>query len=254
MRQTERHAPAPHVGPCGHSCTSGSRPRHPLQRAALSALLASLALLALTSSVLVQGCESKGPPVVVVLGSSTAEGTGPLDPQNAWVERYRAHLAVTHPDAQLFNLAVGGYTTRAILPEGDPATNIDAALALSPSVILINLPGNDVLFSIPVETQMMNYERVVALAQAEGVPVWIATSQPKNYTNQWQLDALFEVRDETLRRFSPRTLDFWTPFAEADGTIDPAYDSGDGNHLNDAAHAILAQTVIDAAILEALGF
>src|SRR5438552_2619057 len=48
--------------------------------------------------------------LIVVLGSSTAAGTGPKDPKNAWVSRYQAHLATQYPNVTLVNLAVGGYT------------------------------------------------------------------------------------------------------------------------------------------------
>src|SRR5690349_20917968 len=36
--------------------------------------------------------DHNAPGVIVVIGSSTAAGTGPKDPKNAWVERYRAYL------------------------------------------------------------------------------------------------------------------------------------------------------------------
>ena len=61
-----------------------------------------------------------------------------------------------------------------------------------------------------------------------------------------------QIRDQITQRFSPRVLDFWNPFAQADGRVKPEYGAGDGIHLNDAAHAILAQKVIDARVPEAV--
>ena len=40
-----------------------------------------------------------------------------------------------------------------------------------------------------------------------------------------------------------RAIDFWTDIAATDGTINTIYDSGDGVHLNDAAHILLASRV-----------
>jgi lysophospholipase L1-like esterase len=95
---------------------------------------------------------------------------------------------------------------------------------------------------------MDNYERVAALATDAGVAVWVMTAQPRNFSAQAQLDALFEARDAIVTRFGDKSIDFWTDIAAGDGTILPELDSGDGIHLNDAAHGILAERVIGKEI------
>ncbi len=200
------------------------------------------------------------PGTIVVLGSSTAAGTGPKDPKNAWVMRYKTYLAGEFPKFVLVNLAVGGQTTFEIQPSDykPPANrpkpvegkNITAALKLKPSAIIINTPTNDQASNFPVSEQLANYDRIAALTTAAHVLLWVATSQPRNFTNAAQLTSLMQVRDAISKKFTPRALDFWTPFAKADGTIKTEYDSGDGTHMNDAAHAILANTVIAAQIPE----
>lgn len=202
------------------------------------------------------------PGAIVVLGSSTSAGTGPKDPKNAWVPRYQAYLAKEFPQFKLVNLAVGGYTTFEIQPTDykpppnrkNPVKdhNITAALALKPDAIIVNMPSNDQANNFPVSEQMANYERVAALASAQHVSLWVSTSQPRNFDNTAQLDSLKQARDQITQRFSPRVLDFWNPFAQADGRVKPEYGAGDGIHLNDAAHAILAQKVIDARVPEAV--
>ncbi|MEZ4983685.1 MAG: SGNH/GDSL hydrolase family protein [Saprospiraceae bacterium] len=51
---------------------------------------------------------------IVVLGSSTAEGTGASSPDSSWVNRYRASLS-RNTRYEVVNLARGGYTTFHIL-------------------------------------------------------------------------------------------------------------------------------------------
>jgi lysophospholipase L1-like esterase len=202
------------------------------------------------------------PGMIVVLGSSTAAGIGPSDPKNAWVSRYRAHLAERFPNFKLTNLAVGGQTTYHVQatgftpPAGRPSPtagkNISAALAHVPDAIIVNLPSNDAAANISLSEQLANYERVAAQAGAAKVLLWVTTSQPRNFESHAQRLLLVQARDAIQRRFAPRALDFWTPFAEPSGEIESEADSGDGTHLNDAAHATLAGIVVAARIPEAV--
>lgn len=198
----------------------------------------------------------------MVLGSSTAAGTGPKTPENAWVERYRAYLTKAFVNFELINLAVGGYTTYHeqpddfVPPQGRPtpdeAHNITMALSKNPDAILINLPGNDTANNVTFQEQTDNFARMTDLAKQAGVLVWVATTQPRNFGEQAQRMLQMQVRDAIKTKYGQQALDFWTPFAEADGKIKAVYDSGDGIHMNDDAHALLAQKVIDAMVPEAV--
>jgi len=199
---------------------------------------------------------------IVVLGSSTSAGIGPKQAKNAWVPRYRARLAERYPNVTVLNLAVGGQTTFHIQPTdytpppNRPAPvsnkNITAALALGPIAIIINLPSNDQAANYPWSEQLANYDRVARLAAAAHVPLWVSTSQPRNFNDPAQLHDLARAREALAQKFAPRTLDFWTPFATANGWVQGRYDAGDGTHLNDEAHAILADIVEAAHIPEQL--
>ncbi|MBD3393872.1 MAG: hypothetical protein GF418_17205 [Chitinivibrionales bacterium] len=206
---------------------------------------------------------------IVVLGSSTAAGIGPVNPDNAWVNRYREYVQAIYPGIDIINLAVGGYTTYHIQPTGrqnpagrpspDPEHNITKALSYGPGAIVINLPSNDAAYGYGVEEQLANYDSVLVqtisavLAKAfeQGVPVWIATTQPRNLGDAGRQN-LMDVRDSTFARFGGKAIDFWTGLAETDGTIKPLYNSGDNVHLNDTAHALLFGRVVDAGVLEAI--
>jgi lysophospholipase L1-like esterase len=198
--------------------------------------------------------------LIVVLGSSTSAGTGPKDPKNAWVARYKAYLAERFPNVTLVNLAVGGQTTFEIQPTGytpppnRPAPvlgkNITFALGLNPSAIIVNLPSNDQANGYPLAEQLANYDRIANTSASAHVELWVSTTQPRNFRGSAQLGNLMQARDAISKKFAPHTLDFWTPFAAPDGSIKATYDSGDGTHLNDAAHAILASIVEAAHIPE----
>jgi lysophospholipase L1-like esterase len=202
-----------------------------------------------------------GPVHIVVLGSSTAAGTGPADSVDAWVSRYRRYLAADPAGHSLTSLAQGGYNTFRLLPSGlggdedplrpDMTRNIDRALAIDADAIVINLPSNDANLGIEVATQLANYDTIVARAAAAGVPVWITTTQPRDFDADRRANAL-AMRDSTLARFGGRAIDFFTGLGRPDGTISAPYGAGDGIHLNDAAHAILFARVADAGIPESV--
>jgi hypothetical protein len=136
-------------------------------------------------------------PKIVVLGSSTAFGMGPLEVSNTWVNRYRRYLSQTYPGLIVDNLAEPGYTTYHIQPSGDeppagrPAPdstkNITAALGLGPVAIIINLPSNDQANDYGAWEQAANYKRVVARAatplrrRPPWAPPW------RSARNNWRL-------------------------------------------------------------------
>ena len=88
-----------------------------------------LLLFIMPCLLLAQPCIGKK---VVILGSSTAVGTGASDYEHSWVGLFSSYMA----GSTLVNLALGGYTTYQILPTGtnngarpavDPGHNITAA-------------------------------------------------------------------------------------------------------------------------------
>ena len=205
--------------------------------------------------------EADGGVRIVVLGSSTAAGTGPSHPDSAWVERYRRHLQAMDPQHEVINLAVGGYTTYHLLPTEtdstggrpapDPEHNITQALVHNPDAIIINLPSNDAANGFTAEAQLSNYDAMLEQAEAEDVPVWIATTQPRNLDEAGRTIQT-AMRDSTYARFGEHAIDFWTDFAADDTSLKPMYDSGDGVHMNDAAHVILFQRVVEADVFAAI--
>ena len=222
--------------------------------------LVPLALLVLA------GCTAAPPgprPVtVVVLGSSTAAGGGPRVRANGWVERYRRALRASDGRVAVYNLAVSGYTTFKILPTGTPtpagmptvdtAHNVSAALRLHPDAVLVNMPSNDRAYGISVAQQLANFEAVRRAAAERGVAVWFTTGQPRNLPDAAKRADQRVLGDSLRARYGGRVVDFWTGLATADDRIDPRWDAGDGVHLGDSAHALLAARALAAGIPAAL--
>lgn len=196
---------------------------------------------------------------IVVLGSSTAAGTGPSVIDSAWVWRYDDHLFQRDTRFKITNLAKGGFTTYNILPDATPipmdvAQTIDAqrnitrALSLNPQAILINLPSNDAAFGYSVEDQLLNYDVILEDVMEKEIPFWICTTQPRNGFNEEQKAIQRDMRDSTFIRFDDFAIDFWSGFEDENDEINPLFDTGDGTHLNDMGHRILVQRVLDKGI------
>ncbi len=196
---------------------------------------------------------------IVVLGSSTAAGTGPSSPDSAWVNRYRKYIYSKNTTIQVINLAVGGYTTYQLMPDGylppagrpapDTSHNISKAISYNPSAIIINLPSNDVANGFSIQEQLANYDTILAKASEANIPVWITTTQPRNFSEE-KRNLQVEMRDSTFSRFGDHAIDFWNGIADSNNGIKPEYNSGDGVHLNNAGHRILYERVVAKQIYE----
>jgi lysophospholipase L1-like esterase len=200
---------------------------------------------------------------IVVIGSSTAEGTGASTPDSSWVGLYRGEVSENDTRFPVINLARGGYTTYHLLPDDstlgesvniavDKQRNISQALDYDPGAVIINLPSNDASRLFPVEDQMRNFRLMAEEAAKEGVAVYVCTTQPRNFTNPDQIGIQLAARDSIFDQFGAYAIDFWHGIAAENGFILPAYDSGDGVHLNDKGHALLYAKVLNHIELDSL--
>ncbi len=196
---------------------------------------------------------------IVVLGSSTAAGTGPSIIDSAWVWRYSAALKAINPDYQVINLSNGGYTTFQIVPTGtvfepgitefiDINRNITKALTYSPYAVIVNMPSNDANKGYTAAQTLANLEFVSGNASESGVKVWIATTQPRDFTDPVKRLVQKDLSVAIEEIFKEYSIDFWTGLADSDYFIVSAYNSGDGVHLNNAGHRILFERVMESQI------
>lgn len=245
----------------------------------------SIPRCALFFFVLMLGCASPGkserpsptgpnevppkPVFVTVLGSSSAAGKN-LDMEvhggrpgglvDSWANRYAAFLAATHPGSFVRNLAKPGYKTYHALPTGtinppglaavDPERNITAALDPRPDAIIVAFPS---LAPGMLDAIIANLHTIGDTAAAEGVPVWIASTQP-NARATPEGFALAREYDTRLRKeFGNRVIDFWSPLMNDDGTVKAELILDEKVHPNAEGHRLLFEQVKALDIPAAVG-
>ena len=195
---------------------------------------------------------------IVVLGSSTAVGTGATPITNSWVNLYSTAIFQKNTKLNVINLSTPGYTTYHILPTGtvipggvpaiDVAKNITKALSFSPVAIIINMPSNDTYNGYTAATQLENYNILNTEANTYSVGLWIATPQPRDEFVGTKLQTQKDVRDAVTSTYGNNAIDFWTDITGTDDKILPSLSFGDGIHLNNSGHDILFNKVLSKNI------
>jgi lysophospholipase L1-like esterase len=186
---------------------------------------------------------------IVVLGSSTAAGSGANPIDSAWVNRFRYNLNLLDTSYKVINLAVGGYSTYDVMPSDftppsgrpnpKPYNNITYALEYNPKTIIVNLPSNDAAYNFSISETILNFDTLVSIANINNIPIWICSPQPRNFSNQTQMNLLFALLDSSFSRYNSFVIDFWNGIAQSNGFILTQFNSGDGIHLNNAGHRVL---------------
>lgn len=189
---------------------------------------------------------------VVVLGSSTAAGVGPTNIKNSWVNQLTVFLQSLDENNSVINLAVGGFTTYHVLPtnkippenrpQPDPQRNITAAIRYEPTLIIVNLPTNDVAYNYSLPEIAKNFRIITNEAKKLDIPIWITTTQPRNLDDALR-KRLVSLNDTLYDNYPKKIIDFWSVLANNDGSINPFFGCGDGIHLNDLAHTLLKTRV-----------
>jgi acyl-CoA thioesterase I len=184
---------------------------------------------------------------IVVIGSSTAAGAG-LKKGESWVDL----LSSAEKDHyNIVNLAKGGISTYEAMPSAfykvnrplpDTTLNINKALIYKPFLIIINIPTNDIARNYSDQEYLDNLDSLYKECKHNKIRILLTTTQPRNLTLSAK-DSLIKAKNIISKKYTCNTIDFWTQFANADGSIKSYYDQGDGTHLNQKAHVILFQRV-----------
>jgi len=196
---------------------------------------------------------------IVVLGSSTAYGTGATPLENSWVNLYGSAFFQKNTKLNVINLGYPGLTTYQILPTGttlpngvvetiDENRNITKALTFNPTAIIVNMPSNDTANGYSTASQLQNFAALNTFASDNLVQIWIATTQPRNFSSPSDIQTQIDVKDEILSIYADKAIDFWNGIADVDGKILANLDFGDGIHLNNDGHNILFNRVLNKNI------
>lgn len=198
---------------------------------------------------------------LVIIGSSTAYGTGASPIDSSWARKLKTYLVTQNAQASIINLATPGLTSWHLSPTGfsvpdpfyvDTARNITKALSLSPDAVVLSLPSNDVGLGVPMAQIKENFQRIVSLAAAQNVPVWVATTQPRNGLSPTENGYQMQLRDWINATYGNKAVDCWNDLALADGTINPIYGAGDNVHLNNLGHHIIFTRMVAEKIWDSI--
>lgn len=194
---------------------------------------------------------------VVIVGSSTAFGTGASPIDSSWARKFTKYLSGQNQQIQVINIATLSLTswdvspTGTIVPSGytiDTLRNITKALSLNPDVIILNLPSNDVARGITTNDIHTNYLRITSLCDAANVPIWVTTTQPRDALSPAERILQMDLRDWINVTYGNRSIDFWSTVSNADGTINSVYSAGDGVHLNNYGHHVLFTRTVEEKV------
>lgn len=189
---------------------------------------------------------------LVVLGSSTAAGTGSSHVAKSWVGQLEVWLESR--GTFVVNLAVPGALTAsaACIVKGkpnwrkqiNPQRNVERAIALGATHLILAFPSNDAIAGVPVtqtRDQLLGIRRCAARA---GIKVAIMSTQPRAGVTPEQAQAIEEVDALMRRSFGKCYIDVNHILLKSGGQSDGSpIAAGDKVHYNDRGHAIIFGTV-----------
>jgi acyl-CoA thioesterase-1 len=173
-------------------------------------------------------------PVILVFGDSISAGYGLANADQGWVGLLRAKLKDLGYGYQVINASVSGETTAGGL------ARLPRALALHhPSLVIIELGGNDGLRALPLEQMRANLSKMVDLAAAAGARVLLLGMRiPPNYGPE--LTEQFRLVFADVAQAKKVSL---VPFLLADIALAPNLMQPDGVHPNELGQPKLLANV-----------
>ena len=181
-------------------------------------------------------------PTVLVFGDSISAGHG-IDVDQSWVALLQSRLTDQGYEYQVINASIGGDTT-----ESGAARIGEAIETFAPSLIILELGGNDGLRGIPADRMRGNLHKIIKTSKDSGAAVVLLGIRiPPNYGQRYidDFDMVFrELADE---------LDVpWIEFFMEGVALNDELMQSDGIHPNAAAQSILldnAWPMINAALV-----
>jgi len=170
---------------------------------------------------------------ILVLGDSLSAGYGLANGED-WVTLLQARLKSQGYRYRVVNASVSGETTTGGL------ARLPRALTLHrPSIVILELGGNDGLRGLPLETSRRNLDNLVIAAQAAGAKVLLLGMKiPPNYGPRYS--AGFE---RMFREVAARHRVAFEPFFLDKVALVPGMMQDDGLHPTAPAQPVMLATV-----------
>jgi acyl-CoA thioesterase-1 len=172
--------------------------------------------------------------VLAVFGDSLAAGYG-LPAGRSFPDSLQKKLDAAGYEWRVVNLGISGDTT-----EGG-AARIDSATSLKPSIVIVELGGNDGLRGMPLASTRQNLERMITEFQKAGAKVVLAgMSLPPNYGPDY-IQGFEKIYKDLAAQYHAPLI----PFLLSDiVTKDLRYFQPDGIHPTAPGAEIVAGTVL----------
>ncbi|WP_348266623.1 arylesterase [Edaphobacter paludis] len=106
-------------------------------------------------------------PVLVCFGDSLTAGYG-ADPGQSYPDYLQADLDARGYHYRVVNEGISGNTTK------DGVERLGTILALKPTVIVVELGGNDGLRGLPIEDSRANLDKIITTLKASGAKIALA--------------------------------------------------------------------------------
>jgi acyl-CoA thioesterase-1 len=179
--------------------------------------------LGLVPSGLVHAAAAPGP--ILVLGDSLSAGYG-VKVDATWVALLQRRLAAQGYGYRVVNASVSGETT------GGARTRLPRALELhKPSIVVLELGGNDGLRGLPIKQVRGNFESMIEQVRNAGAQVvLVGMRMPPNYGAEYA-DSFHALYGELARKYQVPVLDFFLDGVALDDNLMQA----DGIHPTAAA-------------------
>jgi acyl-CoA thioesterase-1 len=190
-------------------------------------------LLVLCVLIVASASAHAGAPVILVFGDSISAGYG-LAPEQGWVELLKTRLKSQGYGYQVVNASVSGETTAGGL------ARLPRALELHhPSIVILELGGNDGLRALPIAQMRVNLTQMTDLSRAAGAKVLLlGMRMPPNYGPQYTEQFAMVFSDLAAEKKLPSV-----PFLLTGIALSPALLQGDDIHPNAQGQPILLDNV-----------
>ena len=174
-------------------------------------------------------------PTVLVVGDSISAAYG-LNEADGWVRLAEKELQQSYPDIELINASISGDTTEGAL------RRLPAALdRFDPTVLIIELGGNDGLRGYSLKKLRENLETLTRMGQQAGAEVLLLGMQiPSNYG-----PAYTEKFAKTFVDAANATNAALVPFFLEPIALDTGFFLPDGIHPNAEAQPLLLPPVLE---------
>ncbi|WP_149205673.1 SGNH/GDSL hydrolase family protein [Flavobacterium johnsoniae] len=191
----------------------------------------------------------EGKNLVVILGSSSAFGIGPVNRNNSW-----AVLLGDEETIRIKNLSYPGYTTYDFLPSGKPNfrnltpdkdKNIDAAIKLAPKIIIFSITTNDIGRGYSIEEYLSNMKILTDLCIDNNIEYIVTSTHPRNPMSLEKRMALYNLSRKLEEVYEDRYVEIYNPLGDLN-TYKWKSDLcvSDSVHGNEKAHLIIYNQVL----------